>query len=47
MNVLVNQINAIPRTTDINWLKNNWYAQDGTTVTQASVDEAGKTGNLY
>ena len=47
VNVLVNQINAIPRTTDINWLKNNWYAQDGTTVTQASVDEAGKTGNLY
>ena len=29
VNVLVNQINAIPRTTDINWLKNNWYAQDG------------------
>ena len=43
VNVLVNQINAIPRTTDINWLKNNWYAQDGTTVTQASVDEAGCT----
>lgn len=44
VNVLVPQINSIPRNWDLNWLKNNWITEEGT---QASINKAGTNGNLY
>ncbi len=44
VNVIVPQINSIPRTTDIAWLRDNWITETGS---QMPVDETGKTGNLY
>ena len=44
VNVIVPQINSIPRTTDIAWLRDNWITETGS---QMPVDETGKVGNLY
>ncbi len=44
VNVLVRQINTMPRTVDIDWLKNNWKNEDGT---QGTMDSKGKVGNFY